>query len=287
MSEIRIGRFKVIERLGTGAHSTILHVRREADSKNYALKVVTVEDADTDMKFVRQAQHEFRVGQMLDHKHLVKVYALELVKDWLFRVQKAHLLLEYVNGKTLDVVPALPIHTLVQVFTCVASAMAHMHRRGVVHADMKPNNLMLSRTGEVKVIDFGLAAIKGENKERVQGTLEYMAPETAKRKVINERTDIFNFGATMYRLVTFRLPPSVVPVEGGVQLDAETYRKQLKPIKQFNAEAPVELNDLIYRCLSWNANERPERMSEVYDTLNHLVEELVTSSGDKLERYEW
>ena len=116
MSEIRIGRFKVIERLGTGAHSTILHVRREADSKNYALKVVTVEDADTDMKFVRQAQHEFRVGQMLDHKHLVKVYALELVKDWLFRVQKAHLLLEYVNGKTLDQCPPLSMARLVQAF---------------------------------------------------------------------------------------------------------------------------------------------------------------------------
>jgi serine/threonine protein kinase len=281
-----IGKFQVLGTLGQGAHSSIMHVRRAADSKQYALKVVKV-DGPEEMKFLEQARHEYRVAKMLDHPNILKIYALEEQKDWLFRVKQATLLLEYVNGKTLDVVPALPIHALVQVFTRVASAMAHMHRRGVVHADMKPSNLMLSRTGDVKVIDFGLAAIKGEDKERVQGTLEYMAPETAKRKIINERTDIFNFGATMYRLVTFRLPPPVVPAEGGVALDAEAYRKQLKPIKQFNAEAPVELDDLIYRCLSWNANDRPERMSDVYDALNHLVEELVTSSGDKLERFEW
>ena len=282
----RIGKFQVLAPLGKGAHSSIMHIRRAADSKQYALKVVKVGGPE-EMKFLEQARHEYHVAQMLDHPNILKVYALEEQKDWLFRVKGASLLLEYVNGKTLDVVPALPIHALVQVFTKVASAMAHMHRRGVIHADMKPNNLMLSRTGDVKVIDFGLATIKGENKERVQGTLEYMAPETAKRKIINERTDIFNFGATMYRLVTFRLPPPVVPAEGGVALDADAYRKQLKPIKQFNAEAPAELDDLIYRCLSWTANDRPERMSDVYDALNHLVEELVTSSGDKLDRFEW
>ena len=131
-------------------------------------------------------------------------------------------MIEYVNGKTLDQVPPLSLPKLVHVFEQVAAGLAHMHRRDVLHADMKPNNVMLSRSGEVKIIDYGLAWIKGEAKDRVQGTPEYMAPETAKRKLVNERTDIFNFGATMYRLVTFRLPPPTVP-EGDMDVDAELW----------------------------------------------------------------
>ncbi len=101
MSELQIGKFTVVGTLGSGAHSKILHVRRAADGKKYALKVVPIDGPD-DQKFLEQAQHEFRVAQMLDHPNLIKVYALETVKDWLFRVRKAHLLIEYVNGKTLD-----------------------------------------------------------------------------------------------------------------------------------------------------------------------------------------
>src|SRR4051812_21703769 len=116
MSEIQaIGKFQVIGTLGTGAHSTILHVRRLEDGKNYALKVVKLDKPD-DQKFLTQAEHELEVAQMLDPPNLVKVFALEKVKDWLFRVKKAHSLIEYVNGKTLDPCPRLTIPRLVQVF---------------------------------------------------------------------------------------------------------------------------------------------------------------------------
>src|SRR5437667_234400 len=83
-----------------------------------------------------------------------------------------------------------------------ADRMHHMHRRGVFHADLKPLNILLSKQGEVKIIDFGLAWIKGQKKDRVQGTPEYMAPEQSRQSIVNAQTDIYNFGATMYRLVT-------------------------------------------------------------------------------------
>src|SRR5205085_290638 len=150
----------------------------------------------------------------------------------------------------------LSLPKLARVFELVAAALAHMHRRGVLHADMKPGNVMLSRAGEVKVIDYGLAWVKGEPKERLQGTPEYMAPETVKRKLINERTDIFNFGATMYRLVTFRLPPPTVG-EPGMDVDAELWARQLKPVQECNAAAPPELALLIHRCLAFDALKRP------------------------------
>src|SRR6516225_4033657 len=211
-----IGNFQILGTLGKGANSTILHVRCSNDSKQYALKVVPIESKE-DAKFLEQAQHEFKIAQLLDHKNLIKIYALETPRDWLFRIRKVHLLIEYVNGKTLDTMQRIPIPYLVQIFVRVAAGLVHMHRRGVCHADLKPNNILLSRSGDVKVIDYGLAWIKGQPKGRVQGTPEYMAPEQASRAIVNESTDIFNFGATMYRLVTWRNLPSLVDPETGAK----------------------------------------------------------------------
>jgi serine/threonine protein kinase len=287
MSDFTIGKFQVVGTLGTGAHSTILHVRRAADSKHYALKVVPIDGPD-DQKFLDQAEHEFRVGQMLDHPSLIKVYALEAQKDWLFRVKKVHLLIEFVNGKTLDQVPRIPLPKLVQVFERIASGLVHLHRRGVYHADLKPNNVMLSRTGDVKIIDYGLAWIKGEGKGRVQGTPEYMAPEQARHKLVNERSDIYNFGATMYRLLTWRHPPPVISVEeGGIPVDGKTWRKLFKPVQEFVPDAPKALCDLVHHCLAYNAHDRPERVSEVQGALDHLAEQLVKSPEDRLEMMEF
>lgn len=286
MSDFAIGSFQVLGTLGSGAHSSILHVRRSADGRNYALKVVPIDSKD-DLKFLEQARHEFRVASMLEHKNLIKVFALETVKDWLFRIRKVHLLIEYVNGKTLDTCPAIPLPKLVQVFKCVADGLVHMHRRKVYHADLKPNNIMLSRSGDVKIIDYGLATIQGEGKGRIQGTPEYIAPEQAKHKMVNERTDIYNFGATMYRMVTFRLPPCVLQPEGGLPLDGKTWARLFKPVQELNAQAPPVLCDLIHRCLSFSANQRPERMSEVQSVLDRLADELIASPEDRLEALEW
>ena len=285
---MRIGKFQILGTLGTGAHSTILHVRRSEDSTNYALKVVPINGPD-DNKYLEQAQHEFRVAGLLDHPNLIKVYTLETVKDWLFRVRKVHLLIEYVNGKTLDSVPRIPIPHLVQVFVRIAAALVHMHRRGVYHADLKPNNVLLSRAGDVKIIDFGLAWVKGEGKDRVQGTPEYMAPETHRHKLVNERTDIFNFGATMYRMLTWRHPPSSVASEeeGGLPLEAKIWQRLLKPVQEFNAEAPEALCELVHQCLAYNAHKRPERVSEIQGRLDHLADQLVASPDDRLEALEW
>jgi serine/threonine protein kinase len=281
----RIGSFQILGPLGQGAHSAILHVRRQADSKQYALKVVPIDDPE-EAKYLEQAEHEFHISQKLHHANLIKILALETKKDWLFRVKKAHLLIEYVNGKTLDQVPPLSLPKLVSVFAQVAAGLAHMHRRDVLHADMKPGNVMLSRSGDVKVIDYGLAWVKGEPKARVQGTPEYIAPETVKRKLVNERTDIFNFGGTMYRLVTFRLPPPTV-AEGDLDVDPELWARQLKPVHECNAAAPVELADLIHRCLSFDAHKRPEAMSEVQASLDRIADKLAESGSGSHKVLEW
>src|SRR5262249_8456183 len=111
----RIGKFTVLGTLGSGANSSILHIRRSADSTQYALKLVPV-TGPAATKSPDQPQHEFRVAQKLDPPNLIHIYALETPRDWLFRVRKVHLLIEYVNGQTLDKLPRIPIPQLVQVF---------------------------------------------------------------------------------------------------------------------------------------------------------------------------
>lgn len=269
----KIGSFTVLGTLGAGAHSSILHIRRAEDSREYALKVVTI-DGPEDKKFLEQAQHEFRVGQMLSHPNTIRVYCLELEKGFLGfgGVKKAKLLLEYAKGDTLDKLRILKPVKLLRVFEKVAAAMVHMHLRGVYHGDLKPNNIMLGRGLSVKVLDYGLAWIRGEAKGRVQGTPEYMAPETLEHKLVNERTDIYNFGATLYRMATLQNPPSVVGMEGG-PIGEKAFKAALKSVRSLNPGCNQELADLIHRCIAYKALERPENMDEIQKILDRLADE--------------
>ena len=267
-----IGKVEVLETLGAGAHSSILQVRRQDDGKLYALKVVPI-DGDEDKKYLEQARHEYRVGAMFDHPSLVKIHCLETESNWLFRIKKAKLLIEYVPGKTLDKAKLIRIPRMLRVFEKIASGLVHMHKHGVIHADLKPGNIMLAPNLTVKILDFGLARIKTDKpKDRVQGTLEYMAPETGSHKIVNERTDIYNFGVTMYRLATFELPPRAVPDPGGLPLTRKIVEQALKPVGELNPSAPKKLCQLIEDCLQYKAHDRPSRMSEVQSILDRLAD---------------
>ncbi len=273
MAIAKIGKFTVLDTLGSGAHSSILHIRREEDSKEYALKLVSIEDQE-DLKFLEQAKHEYRVSQMLNHTNLVKVHCFETEGGgWFSGPKKAKLLIEYVPGKTMDKIPLLRMAKLIRVFERIADALMHMHKQGVYHGDMKPNNLIYERGTKVKVLDYGLAWIKGEPKDRIQGTPEYIAPETVEHKLVNERTDIYNFGVTMYRLTTLQLPPSWGPCEDGLPMSSPIFKKTLKPVRSINPVVPEPLADLIQKCIRPNATKRPERMSHIQGQLDQLADE--------------
>jgi serine/threonine protein kinase len=275
MSRLRIGKCTTLTELGTGAGSRVFQVRREADAREYALKVVAVESRPQ-RKYLEQAKHEFRVGQMFDHPNLVKVHAFEIETDWLFRPKQARLLLEFAPGKAIDKLALLSTQRLIRVFERVADALAHMHDRGVFHADLKPRNLILGPGTDVKVIDYGLAWIEGEPKARLQGTPEYMAPETASRKQINARTDIFNLGAALYRLVVYR----TLPVTTSAQLlDERTFTRMVPHVGTLNPSAPRGLCDLIHWCLEYNPERRPQRMIDVQHALADLAAECKPSDA--------
>jgi eukaryotic-like serine/threonine-protein kinase len=269
--------YRVLNVLGTGAGSTILLVSdKTAGGKQYALKVVKRQDADDDI-YIAQAMHEFEVVQRLNHESIVKIHDLRVKKAW-FRVTGVELLMEYVEGHTLDEIEAPGIKDLVLIFNQVAAALGHMHRRGVYHGDLKPSNIMVRKDGRVKLIDFGTAWIKGDDKNRVQGTPQYMAPEQATERQVDERTDIYNFGATMYRMFTGRYAQQGIPILG----DAST-RKLTSPIL-IQPAIPGTVNETILACLQVDPNRRPAGVFEIKHQLAAAARYLGLDPNAPVER---
>jgi eukaryotic-like serine/threonine-protein kinase len=259
--------YRVINTLGTGAGSTILLIADKKTSKRYALKVVKRQDAEDDV-YIAQAQLEYEVLQKLNHPAILKAYDCR-PRRRLFRLSGVDLLMEYVEGNTLDEVDAPTISQLVIVFVQVADALIHMHRRGVFHGDLKPTNLMLAKSGRVKIIDFGTAWMRGKDKNRIQGTPYYMAPEQATEKVVDARTDIYNFGATMYRMFTGHYANVGIPKpgEGGV-------RAKPRSPAAMNPNIPQSLSDTIMACLEPSPERRPESMHVVKERLSAIAKEM-------------
>ncbi len=281
---MKIGKFTVQATLGTGAHSSILQIRRAEDSRTYALKVVNIDEPE-DIKFLRQAEHEFEVLQKLSHPNIIKAHSLEKEKAWMFgKVTKVHLLMEFVNGKTMDIV-RLTLPQKVQAFRLVSEALVHMHRREVLHGDLKPNNVMVGKKGVLKVIDFGLAHLRGEAKERITGTPEYIAPETVKSKILSERTDLYNFGALMYRLLANKaLLPRID--DGGEVLEEKVWDKYYTPIQEILPGLDSDLVKLVGDCLQTDPRKRPERASDAQNVLSKVEEKLVLTPEKGLEGLE-
>ncbi|GIW87398.1 MAG: hypothetical protein KatS3mg108_1722 [Isosphaeraceae bacterium] len=254
--------FRVVKALGAGAGSTIFLISDSHLGYRYALKVVK-RQSDEDEIYVNQAIHEFEVAQRFNHPNLLQIYDLRVKKKW-FRTESVELLMEFVDGRNLDELQTRAIDQLVLVFIQVAAGLAHMHRRGVYHGDVKPGNIMLSRDGVVKLIDFGTAWIKGQPKDRVQGTPQYMAPEQYADRTVDDRTDIFNFGATMYRMFTGHY--ANLDVHPGLN-PALMQRSRRKPPIAVRHDIPGTLNELILACLEESPLRRPSNLYEVRQKL--------------------
>jgi serine/threonine-protein kinase len=268
---------RVLRVLGAGAGSTILLVKDTKVGALYALKVIKRQTEEDDI-YVNQAVHEYEVAQLLYHPHLLKIYDCRVKKKW-FRVDSVELLMEYVDGRNLDEILSRGIGQLVLIFVQVAAALEHMARRGVAHGDVKPGNIMLSRSGQVKVIDFGTAWFKGQPKDRVQGTPQYMAPEQAQERVVDTKTDIYNFGATMYRMFTGEYANPEVPGINTALIGRLTKRKA--PIA-LRSDLPGTVNETILACLEDNPDHRPAGFFEIHGQLAAVARYLGKTPEDIL-----
>lgn len=268
---------RVVKSLGTGAGSSVFQVNDQKKGGYYALKIVKRADADDDV-FIAQAMQEAEVGPKLNHPSLMKIFDHRIKRNWMMKVASVELLMEYIDGRTLDELEMPERGQLVLMFMNVASALNHMHRRGVYHGDLKPGNIMLSKAGVVKIIDFGTAWIKGQEKNRVQGTPQYMAPEQAKEKVVNDKTDLYNLGATMYRMFTgHHANGGGLPGEDGAAIGP---RGKIRPPIKLDPKIPGGLNEVIMACLNPNPSARPAGAYEVENLLKAVAKQMGLKTDD-------
>jgi serine/threonine protein kinase len=248
--------------LNTGEKDTVMRIGDQGNlGKQYALKFIKRESKEDDLA-IACARAAAESSPKLGHPAILKYHDFRLRKSWMILPKRGELLMEYVEGKSLDRLKDLKISHWALIFREIAAAVAHMHRRGVRHGDVKPSHVMLGRNGQVKVLGYGLSAVRERHKEALLGTRAYMAPEASKEKVLDDRTDIYSLGATMYHLLTGQ--PVGRQGEGG---------KMATPTA-LNPRVPVDLNNLIVTCLSSTPAKRPEGMYDVQVRLDALVKSL-------------
>jgi serine/threonine protein kinase len=271
-----VGGFTIIKRIGTGARSTIYLATDEQTKSNVALKRVIFEKPE-DSRIFEQVETEYKVARRIDHPYVRKCYKLKKRRS-LFKVTEMLLSMEMFEAKTLEESPNLSLLDVLLVFRMVASGLNAMHQQGFVHCDIKPNNILLSQSGSIKIIDLGQSCKIGTTKQRIQGTPDYIAPEQVKRKPLVPKTDIFNLGATMYWALTGENIPTLIPKKDSMGLTIPQQRRAPHEIKK---QLPQGISKLVMDCVEEDALLRPRNMLTVVSRLDMMVHSLL---GDKIKK---
>ena len=262
----QIAGYDVVATLGEGAASKLYSVR-DKHGEQFCLKRV-VKNSAAEQRFIDQAVTEYEVAKSLDSPMLRKVHKL-IRQRALLRTTEVLVLMELIEGRTLETVKFSNMVGYCKLFHAAAKGLKAMHDAGYVHADIKPNNIMITEAGKVKLIDFGQSCKNGTIKERIQGTPDYIAPEQVQRRPITFQTDLFNLGATMYWLLTNKHVPTMLPRKDkgeGIQLRSEeAERKTLRPPIEVRPDCPPALSNLVVECVAKDPAERPEHMQAVMD----------------------
>ncbi len=241
---VDIPNYRVVEKLGVGAQTRVFRARDMRTGRDYTIKIVKIVKPE-DASFIELLKAEYAIGSSIDHPVIRKVYELRFLRQRL-RVRGAILFLEYVNGAALGDKEFRPtLDETLRIFGESARGLHAMHLAGWVHADLKPNNILVSQDGAVKIIDLGQSARIHEAKVRVQGTIDYMAPEQGQRGTLDQRTDVFGLGATLHRVVTGK----VVATEMNQTVSMHSQSNVGRRIDQVRESAVRELPTCISRLI--------------------------------------
>ena len=260
--------YDIIEMLGTGAHSSLWKVQSQKTGQICTLKRVVKINKD-DARFFDQTINEYNVSRKIDHDSVRKVFSLNKIRK-MFSVKELHLIMEFCSGQSLKQQPPRDIKQAVEIFLKSATALLKINQAGLVHADMKPDNIIVDQAGNVKIIDFGQCCELGTIKSRVQGTPDFIAPEQVHKQPLTAKTDVYNFGVTMYWCLTGKPGPMVLPPQGGLV----SAPKSVQPPSKINPSVPVILDRVIMQSMELAAQNRPDSMKEIVSRLRIILEKL-------------
>jgi serine/threonine-protein kinase len=264
---------RVLQEVGQGAASTVYLAQDTKTKQIWAVKHVH-RATEKDDRFLDQAVQEYEIARQLNHPNLRQITKCHKVRQKLLTLTDVFLVMEFTDGVSMEKHPPKTYEAAVEIFLQTAEAMKHMHDKGYVHADMKPNNIMLSPGPTVKIIDLGQSCKAGVVKPRIQGTPDYIAPEQVMRKPITPLTDIYNLGATMYWTITKRTVPTAMNQKNENSLmDRMDPSMVPKPrhVSELDPRCHAELAKLIMHCVEFEADDRPQSMQYVVDRLELIL----------------
>ncbi|MBN1807948.1 MAG: protein kinase [Planctomycetes bacterium] len=280
-----VGGYRVLRRIGTGGMGSVYLAEQSSMKRFVALKVLN-EELTEDERFVKDFMNEAKLAGRLNHPNIVRVYDFGKLENTYFMA------MEYVDGKTLrdrlDQEGKLPPLEVVHIMQSVSEALAHAHGHGIVHQDIKPQNIMIAQNNEVKLADLGLARFAGEGpddkgRKVIVGTPHYISPEQGQRLPADARSDIYSLGATMFHLVTGR-----VPFDGANSLAIITKHIHQEPPspKQFDVTLPDGLADLVLRCMQKKPQDRYANAGGLSAALTAVEKEVAASAVASARRRE-
>jgi eukaryotic-like serine/threonine-protein kinase len=256
--EEKIGKYPVIREIGSGATSRVYLARDPFVGRDVAIKVLEFKrgaDPETEHVMHKAFVAEASLAGKLNHPHIVDIY------DAVVEPGRSYLVMEYVPGDTLeahsDTGTLLPPGKVVEIiFKCIR-ALEYAHQHGVIHRDIKPGNILLSKAGETKVGDFGASFQQRLEDKTTQikgiGSPAYMSPEQLRMESLDQQTDIYSLGVTMFRLLTGRLP-----YEAGSHV-ALTYAILNTPPplpSSFRPDLPAMLDDIVMKAIAKDRTAR-------------------------------
>ena len=275
-----IDNYKIIEVIGRGGMGVVYKATDLNLEKTVALKMIDPFYA-RDENFLRRFRTEAIALAKLENKNIVGVYALRETDNGLFMV------MEYVQAKTvsdwLKEKGAFQIDEALKIIRQLLNAINHAHNVGVIHRDIKPNNILLCEDGTVKVMDFGLAKLIQEHGEQstvtqTAGTLFYMSPEQIKGSKIDNRSDIYSIGMTIYEMLTGRIP--FERGSGDFNIQKQIIEGKIVPPDNYNSGLPKPLVKFIMKAIDKNPEKRFRNITEMLSEL-YQFETNEKSSEDK------
>jgi len=268
-------RYQVIEELGKGGMGRVYKANDKEVNAKIALKLIKPEIA-SNKKIIERFRNELKIARDISHKNVCRMYDLNKEKG------SYYITMEYVSGEDLKSFihrsGQLTTGTAIKITKQICDGLSEAHKLGVIHRDLKSNNIMIDREGNVRIMDFGIARSlsgKGITGAGVMiGTPEYMSPEQVEGKEVDQRSDIYSLGIILYEMVTGR-----VPFEGDTPFTIGMKHKGEIPVnpKEFNQQIPDELSDVILKCLRKNKDTRFQSAGEVRSELERIEKGIPTT----------
>ena len=266
INNIICNRYKILDHLGTGGMATVWLGYDTILDRQVAIKTFKIDANDEDA--VKRFNREAKAVTSLSHPNIVSIYDVENEGEFYY------LILEYVEGMTLkDYMiknPRIPIETIVHIAKQISAGLSHAHQNGIIHRDIKPQNILMKEDLTCKITDFGIARAYGDTTltqtNQMLGTVYYLSPEQARGNVATAQSDIYSLGILIFEMITGQIP---FKGESAVAIALKHLQEELPEIDKYRENVPQSVKNIVLQATMKNPNER-------YISSKELVEDLTT-----------